>query len=52
MGLDGCFPDVRDNSVECDEDLEVLDTKVLLSASSLKKIRDLQTAHMNEAAAV
>ncbi|CAI9259414.1 unnamed protein product [Lactuca saligna] len=55
------FPDDRDEAVEGDEELEVIDIEELVSASSSdegeasekwKKIRDLQRAHKNEAAAV
>nr|KAJ0199185.1 hypothetical protein LSAT_V11C600340960 [Lactuca sativa] len=57
----GSFPNDRDEAVEGDEELEVIDTKELVSASSSdegeaskkkKKIRDLQRAHKNEAAVV
>ncbi|XP_023748425.2 uncharacterized protein LOC111896688 [Lactuca sativa] len=57
----GSFPDDRDEAVKGDEELEVIDTEELVYASSSdegeaskkrKKIRDLQRAHKNEAAAV
>ena len=39
VGWVGSFLDVRDKSTECDAELKVIDTEVLLSASSLKKIK-------------
>ncbi|KAL7606030.1 hypothetical protein Lser_V15G16094 [Lactuca serriola] len=57
----GSFPDDRDEAVEGDEELEVINTEEFVSASSSdegeaskkrKKIRDLRRAHKNEAAAV
>lgn len=39
VGWVGSFLDVRDKSAECDAELKVIDTEVLLSASSLKKIK-------------
>ncbi|CAI9276181.1 unnamed protein product [Lactuca saligna] len=57
----GSFPDDRDEAVEGDEELEVINTEEFVSASSSdegeaskkrKKIRDLRRAHKNEAAAI
>ncbi|KAL7587244.1 hypothetical protein Lser_V15G37370 [Lactuca serriola] len=57
----GGFLDDRDEAIEGDEELEVIDTEEFVSASSsdkgdaskkMKKIRYLQRAHKNEAAVV